>query len=159
MGTLSTSQAFTLLENVVGYNMKLDNITVKPLALETWFLTCFMHCLFDTASRQIGQLAPTLPSLPATRTDAVSLGGDDWSGGDDVDESSSDDDDKNDEHLRNNDGLSRSMKHSPWSKEDEDNLHEWKEEGKPWKWICNQFPNRSPAAVRARWYIKLGKKA
>ncbi|OCK91883.1 uncharacterized protein K441DRAFT_663860 [Cenococcum geophilum 1.58] len=35
----------------------------------------------------------------------------------------------------------------------------WIKDGKQWDWICRQFPNRTPGAVRLRWYTKLRPKA
>ncbi|XTI83810.1 hypothetical protein V2W45_133701 [Cenococcum geophilum] len=53
----------------------------------------------------------------------------------------------------------RSTKYSRWSREDDDNLLKWIKDGKQWDWICRQFPNRTPGAVRLRWYTKLRPKA
>ena len=73
MGTLSTSQAVTLLENVVGYPAKFDNVTVKPLTSDIWFVTSLLYYPSDTAGRRIDQPTPDFPSLPATWAAAVSL--------------------------------------------------------------------------------------
>ena len=169
MGTLSSSQAVTLLKNHVGHPMKLDNITVKPLAPGIWFLTCFMCYSSDTAGCRTDQPAPALPNLPAMWADAVSPRDDGRSSGDVGDESSSDDDDNNGDdngYSGNSDdndeplsGTSKepssSTKNSPWSQEDDDRLLKWKKDKKPWSWIHRQFPNRTPGAVQVHWYTKL----
>lgn len=73
MGILSTSQAVTLLENVVGYPAKFDNVTVKPLTSDIWFVTSLLYYPSDTAGRRIDRPTPDFPSLPATWAAAVSL--------------------------------------------------------------------------------------
>jgi hypothetical protein len=40
------------------------------------------------------------------------------------------------------------------TREDDDDLCRWREGNKDWSWIFSQFPNRTPGAVRTRWYTK-----
>jgi hypothetical protein len=161
---LSASHAAKLLESVVGYTTKLNDITIKPLTPDTWFLTTLVYHYSDIALRGTGRPVSALPSLKLNRADAASPR-DDGGPSDDVDDETSSDDYKNngdeeDEYSSEVvDEASSSRKHSRWSEEDDNRLRRWKEEGKPWGWICRQFSNRSPGAVQVRWHTKLRGKA
>jgi hypothetical protein len=48
-------------------------------------------------------------------------------------------------------GCSSTSKHSQWSDLDEQRLLAYKKEDKPWDWIFDKFPGRTPAAIRTRW--------
>jgi hypothetical protein len=147
---LSTSHAFKLMENVIGHTMKLDDVAIKPLPPDAWFLTALV--------RKCSKLnrANATSSRAARRASAAA---------DDDDGSSSDDcSDGVDEGDESSGGLadktSKPWKRAPpWLKDDEDNLRQWKKDDKSWHWICSQFPNRSPGAVKLRWYQKLRKRA
>ena len=153
---LSPSGATNLLENVMGQAIeKLDDVTIKQLTPDTCFLTGLVDS--DVAGRGTDQPVSALPSLQANRADTASPR-DDGRPSDDVDDESSSDDynngDENDEYSSDiADEPSSSKKHNRWSKEDDNRLRSWKEEGKTWGWICRQFKNRSTGAVQARWHV------
>ncbi|KAF1978987.1 hypothetical protein BU23DRAFT_647703 [Bimuria novae-zelandiae CBS 107.79] len=141
---IGTVQAAGLLKDIVGH-LELRSITAKPVEPGTWFLTCFTHHASDTLGRQISQPSPEE---------------DDWSNSRDIDEKSLGDDDansdENDEYPREPDTkFLSSTKGRRWSPEEDNNLRKWKNEGKPWRWICSQFPNRTPGALSTRWHTKL----
>lgn len=69
---LSPRHAVKLLENVVGKARRLDDITIKPLTLDTWFLMSLVDYISDVAERRTGQPVSALPSLQANRTDTAS---------------------------------------------------------------------------------------
>ena len=41
-----------------------------------------------------------------------------------------------------------------WDPLEEQRLLAWRREKKSWKWIFNQFPDRSEGAIRVRWHTK-----
>ena len=47
-------------------------------------------------------------------------------------------------------GRSSTRKNIPWDPIDEQRLLAYRKEDKPWSWIFQQFPNRTPPAVRTR---------
>ena len=47
------------------------------------------------------------------------------------------------------------MKRGHWTQKEDNNLTEWKRIGRPWAWIFDQFPQRTEAAVRSRWFVVL----
>ena len=49
----------------------------------------------------------------------------------------------------------RGTKRGHWTRKEDDNLREWKRIGRPWSWIFDQFPERTEAAVRSRWFVVL----
>ncbi|KAK5216026.1 hypothetical protein LTR72_010902 [Exophiala xenobiotica] len=49
----------------------------------------------------------------------------------------------------------RRTKRGQWTAEEDDNLTRWRRLGKSWPWIFDQFPERSEAAVRSRWFVVL----
>ncbi|KAJ9637122.1 uncharacterized protein PV06_11747 [Exophiala oligosperma] len=51
--------------------------------------------------------------------------------------------------------LSRPTKRGHWTVDEDNNLTEWRRLGKSWSWIFDQFPERSEAAVRSRWFVVL----
>lgn len=160
---LSPSRAAKLLEDVVGKAIKLDDITIKPLTPDTWFLMSLVDYIFDVAERGTGQPLSAQTSLQPNRAESASPQ-DYGKPSDNVDDESSSDDfdngDENDKYSRDIvDEPSSSKKHRRWSKEEDSRLRSWKEEGKPWGWICRQFSNRSPGAVQVRWHTKLRCKA
>lgn len=44
-------------------------------------------------------------------------------------------------------------KNTRWDEIEEQRLRVYKEEGKPWKWIFKQFPDRTEPAIRMRWIM------
>ncbi|KAF2257933.1 hypothetical protein CC78DRAFT_162215 [Lojkania enalia] len=162
-GILSTSYAVKLLENVVGHPTKLD-ITLKPLTPDTWFLMSLIDHISDGAGQGIGQLVPALPSLQVNRVDTT-FPLDDGRLNDDVDGEILSDDcengsDESEEYSSDVvDEPLGSRKNSRWSKEDDDQLRNWKKQGKSWDWICGRFPNRSRGALQVRWHTKLRSKS
>ncbi|KAK6364009.1 hypothetical protein LTS17_012596 [Exophiala oligosperma] len=55
--------------------------------------------------------------------------------------------------------LSRPTKRGHWTSDEDIHLTEWRRLGKPWSWIFDQFPERSEAAVRSRWFVVLAPRA
>jgi hypothetical protein len=148
-GILSPSHAAKVLKNVVGQALELDDITIKLLGLDTWFLTSRVKYYSKIAGRKSGQSEPALPILPLSQLSD-----------EDSDESLSDDDDNNSDKNEEYssyifDAPLSSTKHRRWSKEEDNRLRTLKAQGKPWNWICNQFSNRSRGAVQVRWHTKL----
>lgn len=149
---LSTSHAATLLKNTVGGSTSLEDITLKPVTSDTWFLTGLVDHS-DGAGQRTGQPVPSLPRLQANTASPL----DDSQSDDDIDDDTLSLDHENggdNSSVVAEDSLS-SKKHCSWSEEDEDLLRKWKEENRPWAWICPQFPERTSGAVKTRWYTKL----
>lgn len=46
-----------------------------------------------------------------------------------------------------------------WSKDEDKKLRDMKQSGEPWSEICEEFPDRTAGAVKARWYITLAPKS
>jgi hypothetical protein len=163
-GILSSSCAVKLLENAVGQAIEFEDVTIKLLTPGTWFLTGLVDCNSDVARPGIGQPVSTLSSLQPKRADVATARQHGRPSYDISGETSSDDydinGDENDDHSSDivDEPLS-SRKHIPWCEQDDNRLRIWKEEGKPWDWICRQFSNRSPGAVKVRWYTKFRGKA
>lgn len=133
--------------------INLDDITIRPLTPDTWFLTSHVDYIIDVTRRRTGQPASTLPIL---QLDKPSDDVDDKTSSDNYDNNS----DENDEYLSDFvNKPSSSRKHSRWSEEDDNLLRSWKAAGKPWPWIYDQFPNRSHGAVKVHWHMKLRGKA
>ncbi|KAJ9608539.1 hypothetical protein H2200_007527 [Cladophialophora chaetospira] len=53
----------------------------------------------------------------------------------------------------------RGMKRGHWTRKEDDNLRDWKRKGRPWSWILDQFPERTEAAVKSRWFVVLAPRA
>jgi hypothetical protein len=68
--------------------------------------------------------------------------------GSDSDGGSEDNGSGDDEHGQS---CLTARKNIPWDEIDEQRLRVYKEEGKPWKWIFQKFPTRTPPAIRTRW--------
>jgi hypothetical protein len=162
-----TTQAAKLLKNIVSQSATLGSITVRPLAPDMCFLTCVVFCPFDAADRKMDWPAPTLRNISATKPDSAILQEDShWSGDDDESVS----DHKNEDKRRylsdgnSSDEYSDVHEERPsnsskgavtWSKKEEDLLRSLKEQGHRWNYIHTKFRNRTAAAVKARWYMKL----
>lgn len=163
-GILSPNYAVKLLENAVGQAMNLEDVTIKLLTPDTWLLTSLVDCASDVAGLEIDQSVSALSSLRLNRADVAparqhgrpSDGIDDETSSDDYDINGNENDGQSSDIV---DERSSSRKHSRWSEEDDKRLRIWKEESKPWGWICRQFSNRSPGAVQTRWHTKLRGKA
>ncbi|KAJ9611799.1 hypothetical protein H2204_015185 [Knufia peltigerae] len=54
---------------------------------------------------------------------------------------------------------SRPTKRGHWTLDEDNNLTEWRRLGKSWSWIFGQFPERSEAAVRSRWFAVIAPQA
>jgi hypothetical protein len=136
---MSPSHAAELLGKAVGHPTKID-VTIKHLAPETWFLTSLVDHL-PGAGRGTGQVVSALPSLQLNLADTPSPLDDSGPNNNIDDETESDDYGSSGDK---NDGcssdvvyeFSSSGKRIRWSEEDDNRLRRWKEEGKPWDWIC-----------------------
>jgi hypothetical protein len=151
MGMLSTSQAVSLIENHVGRRRKLENITITLLTPDTWFLACFLYSdavSLSASGSQTDQPAPASLGLLATRTDSAAALDDNMSSDGGIDGES-----------MNGDTPSIHSKRKPWTPKEDANLRKWKDECRPWGWICGQFKSRSPGAVKVHWCTKLQGKA
>jgi len=100
----------------------------------------------NKARPHIDQPEPALSGLAAMRAGVLAPQDDD---------TSDDDEYSSDMGGDTSDAPSSSTHNSPWSQGDDDRLSKWKKDGKPWSWIHRQFPHRTPAAVKGRWYTKL----
>lgn len=157
-GVLSSSHAVALLKSTVGDPTTLEDITFELLAPGTWFFTSFAYFTTGAAGCGIGKQLSAPSSLQLNRVDTAPI----WDDKDNEDESSNGDYDSNSdnyEHYLSNDvnNPSISRRRIPWSEDDDNRLRKFKKEGKPWRWICDQFPGRSPGAVQVRWHAKLRK--
>ena len=68
---------------------------------------------------------------------------------------SSDDDTGSVYRFSEDEKETRGVKRGHWTRKEDDNLREWKRIGRPWSWIFGQFPERTEAAVRSRWFVVL----
>ncbi|KIW10047.1 hypothetical protein PV08_11823 [Exophiala spinifera] len=109
----------------------LANIVLKPLAERCWLLTA-------TISRR----ATKVDNL---RRDRARRRGRD----------SPDLDTSSDFCPSESETLSRPTKRGHWTLDEDNNLTKWRRLGKSWSWIFDQFPERSEAAVRSRWFVVL----
>ncbi|EON63737.1 hypothetical protein W97_02965 [Coniosporium apollinis CBS 100218] len=151
-----------------GAPRKLDDVNVKSLPSNLWLLTGIIRNLSDNAN-----LSSSLIAKPnrthrdgeerMTRPEALARHEDEWSSDDN--EHLSDSDLSGDDLNYDNEGLDddeehqSSRKHGRWSPADDKRLIRWKKEEKEWRWIFKQFPGRTQASVRSRWYITLRSKA
>lgn len=153
---LSSACAVKILKSILGRALKLDDIIIKPLTSDTWFLTSRS----DASGRRMCQSASAPPN---SRLDTPSDEGSD-EGSDDDSESSGGNYGKNDHgnddySIDTFDVPANSRKRRRWSEKDDKRLRDWKAQGKSWGWICSRFSGRSPAAVQVRWHTKLREKA
>jgi Myb-like DNA-binding domain len=164
----------TILANTLGDTHKLENISIKPLIPGMALLTASI-CNITHVSTSTRTRCPTMQANDATnKTErppfmrerrpqnsiaAFSRHDDEIST--DAD-SSSDSEEYSSEHtdreakgaIKHGPKPLRPTKRLPWSLEEDESLRRWREEGKDWDWIFSQFPNRTPGAVRTRWYTK-----
>ncbi|KAK5020784.1 hypothetical protein LTS07_011436 [Exophiala sideris] len=113
----------------------LANIVLKPLADRCWLLTA-------TISRCVS-------NMDNRRRDRARRSG----------RCSPDPDTSSDFCPSESETLPRPTKRGHWTLDEDDNLTEWRRLGKSWSWIFNQFPERSEAAVRSRWFVVLAPQA
>lgn len=106
--TFSSNQAVKLLESYLGYIGKLNNVTIKPLPSNVWFLTGFVYDPCDTTNLptsqtttqlngtryDVEQPALSLLGLLLTGADVVAPQDDDLSSGDNLSDSDLSDDDE-----------------------------------------------------------------
>ncbi|RYO04410.1 hypothetical protein AA0121_g12780 [Alternaria tenuissima] len=127
VGILSPSYAVKLLENAVGQAIKLEDVTIKLLTPDTWFLTSFVDYASDVAGLETDQPVSALSSLRLNRAD-VAPARQHGRPSDDIDNETSSDDyeingKENDGHSSDIvDEPSSSRKHSRWSEEDDNRL-------------------------------------
>jgi hypothetical protein len=131
---LSISCAAGVLKNCLGRVRRLEDITIKLLTPDTWFLTALVECASDAATLETDQLLSTLSSLQLNRADVLperygrpSKGIDDEPSSDEYDVNS----DEHHEQDSDDEPLS-SRKQSRWSLEDDERLRAWKDEDKSW---------------------------
>ncbi|KAF1972135.1 hypothetical protein BU23DRAFT_166499 [Bimuria novae-zelandiae CBS 107.79] len=156
LGVLPTGQAVTLLKNIVGNLLKLENITIKPLTSDTWFLAGFVDLLTDPAG--CGRSQPLRALLNTVSERNRGWHRNDVNNDDDetLYKSLEKTDDSEEEYLSDiADKPPSSKTYSRWSEDDDDRLRGFKKEGRPWAWIYKQFPERSPGAVQVHWHSKL----
>jgi hypothetical protein len=53
----------------------------------------------------------------------------------------------------------RGTKRGCWTSEEDSNLRKWRQVGKSWPWIVDQFPQRTEAAIKSRWFVVLARQA
>ena len=164
-----------LLESTLGYMGKVDSITVKPSApAGSWHVIGLLHPLHPRkayvdssrstvergAMRAPGTLRDRARALCSDMVDTAEastanaihcnryngIGSDDGGSDDGGSEGGDDhyDDDSYELPVRAN---------RRWTPLDEKRLVAWRKENKSWEWIFDQFPDRSEAAVRVRWYM------
>ncbi|KAJ9644107.1 hypothetical protein H2199_003975 [Coniosporium tulheliwenetii] len=147
---------------------KLDDVNVKSLPSNLWLLTGIIHNSSDGANISSSNIAKPNHTHRdgeerTTRREVPARYDEEWSSDDS--EHSSDSDLSEDDPNYDNEGLEddevhqSSRKHGRWSPADDERLIRWKKEGKEWKWIFQQFPGRTQASVRSRWYVTLRSKA
>jgi hypothetical protein len=156
---LSTSCAADVLENRLGQAIRLYDITIKLLEPDTWFLASFVGYPsdVDVSGRETCQPASAIPGLRESQpNDEASDATSDEISRYEYDNNS----DKSDEYPSDIVKVhSSSMKYTPWSPDDDDDLRAWRAAGKSWAWIIGKFPGRSSGSIKTRWYTKLHKKA
>lgn len=153
---LSTGQAVTLLKNIVGNPLKLENITIKPLTPDTWFLAGFVDLFTDPAGCGRGQPLPDQSNTASGRNQGWHRNDVDNDDDETLYKSVERTDDSEEEYLSDiADKAPSSKTYSRWSPDDDDRLRTFKREGRPWAWIYKQFPERSPGAVQVHWHTKL----
>ncbi|KIW13793.1 hypothetical protein PV08_08985 [Exophiala spinifera] len=113
----------------------LANIVLKPLAEHCWLLTA---TILRRATKMDNQ-----------RRDRARRRGRD----------SPDLDTSSDFCPSESETISRPTKRGHWTLDEDNNLTRWRILGKSWSWIFNQFPERSEAAVRSRWFVVLAPRA
>ena len=175
---LSCSEPAELIERVLGYAGKVEDITLKPLASAAlWQVTGFLHLRHicsdvprptpadDTYSFDLRKRARALCS--SVVVDA-GVANDFQAEGDGVlndghrhfheggcgDSGSDDEDDGGDGYYDDrHEGTAAGRSNRRWDPLEEQRLLAWRREKMSWKWIFEQFPNRSEGAVRVRWYM------
>jgi len=160
-----------LLESTLGNMGKVDSITVKPSApAGSWHVIGLLHPLhphkayIDSsgstvergAMRAPGTLRDRARALCSDTVDATEANTDGdvihcnrYNGIGSDDGGSEDGDDQYDD--KNYELPVRASRR--WDPLEEKRLQAWRTENKPWEWIFDQFPDRTEAAVRVRWYM------
>ncbi|KAJ9493514.1 hypothetical protein H2202_011016 [Exophiala xenobiotica] len=115
-----------------GRPARLANISAKPLTSRYWLMTATMSqsygCIDNLRRDRVGGRKGTWSPDPNMSSDYCPSGR-----GKEV----------------------RGLKRGQWTTEVDDSLTHWRRLGKSWSWIFDQFPERSEAAVRSRWFVVL----
>jgi len=166
---LSCFEPAELLENTLGNVGKVDSLTLKPsVSAGSWHVIGFLQLRQEntensrpTAERGLMR-APTLRerarALCSEVVDATdtSTNGDATQGdrsrcnGIGSDDGGSE---GGDDHYEDGNYELPVRANRRWDTLEEKRLLAWRKENKPWEWIFDQFPNRTEAAVRVRWYM------
>ncbi|KAJ9641104.1 hypothetical protein H2199_005772 [Coniosporium tulheliwenetii] len=147
---------------------KLNDVNVKSLPSNLWLLTGIIHNPSDGANLSSTHIAKANHAHRdgeerTTRLEVLARHDDERSSEDSEHSTDSDlsEDDLSYDNERSDDAEEHqsSRKHVRWSPVDDERLIRLKNEGKDWKCIFKQFPGRSQASVRSRWYVTLRSKA
>jgi len=147
-----------LLESILGNMGKVESITVKPSAsAESWHVIGQLHphkapTVEHKAIRAPITIRERARALCRDTVDAADASTDDGTfihkgiGSDDCDEGHDDHHDDGNYELP----VRASRR---WDPLEEKRLQAWRMENRPWEWIFEQFPDRTEAAIRVRWYM------
>ena len=142
-----------LLESILGNMGKVESITVKPSAsAESWYVIGQLHPRKAPTVERKAMRAPTTTirerarALCSETVDAADASTDDGT----FDDCGSEGGD--DHHGDGNYELPVRASRR-WDALEEKRLQAWRMENRPWEWIFDQFPDRTEAAVRVRWYM------
>ncbi|KAJ9654191.1 hypothetical protein H2201_009036, partial [Coniosporium apollinis] len=165
IATFLGARSVTVLQ---GAPRKLDDVNVKSLPSNLWLLTGIIRNTSDDANLSSSHIAkPNHTHRDSeertTGPEVLARHDDEWSS--DGNEHSSDSDLSEDDLNYKNKGLDDDEEHQSsrkrvrWLTAEDDRLIKWVKEGKEWRWIFGQFPDRTSGSVRTRWHGKLKSKA
>jgi len=157
-----------LLESTLGHMGKVDSITVKPSTPGSWHVIGVLRPLhpreayIDNSRSTVGRGAIRAPStlrdraralytadtINASTDDAIHCNRYNGIGSEGSEGNEGGDDHYDDENYELPVRASRR-----WDPLEEKRLQAWRKENRPWDWIFDQFPDRTEAAVRVRWYM------
>ncbi|KAK5065425.1 hypothetical protein LTR84_001263 [Exophiala bonariae] len=143
---LKSPAAFGLTDDIA---VSLTNASVKPLTSALWLLTATISRPTQTPQSPKGRRLDSAMDSPS-------------------DDGASDSSERSSQTAHSihhcpsdseTDGEIPQMTRGRWSKVEDKKLRDMKQSGEPWSEICEEFPDRTAGAVKARWYITLAPKS
>ena len=108
----------------------LTNVTVSPAESHSWLVTATLSWIDGSAHGGRAYCRSNRSCSPNSEAGSVYRSGED-------------------------EKETRRMKRGHWTRKEDDNLRRWKRIGRPWSWICDQFSDRTEAAVKSHWFVVL----